>query len=110
MVESRKRTVRGWERQWIGDITEQKQYFSEYIFKEQVSNNQTLMDRVYEIVKDMGITLEEDIDWNSVLETLEFVFSPVISSFIPTAINILLFGGKRSLESDYMTGNLKRNF
>ncbi len=68
------------------------------------------MNRVYEIVKDIGITLEEDIDFKSVLETLEFVFSPIISSFIPTAINILLFGGKRSLELDYMTGNFKNEF
>jgi hypothetical protein len=58
------------------------------------------MDRVYQIVDDAGVTLEEIIDSDSVLATLEFTLSPIISDFLPTAINILIFGGKRSVEFD----------
>ncbi len=56
------------------------------------------MDRVYQIVDNAGVTLEEIIDSKAVLTTLEFALSPIISDFLPTAINILLFGGKRSVE------------
>ena len=48
------------------------------------------MDRVYQIVDNAGVTLEEIIDSDAVLTTLEFTLSPIISDFLPTASNITL--------------------
>ena len=76
--------------------------------KENVLSNQTLIDLALLRINQMGITWEEIIDWDSVIETLLYSLSPLITAFIPTAISILLIGGKRSVELNFqVTYNLK---
>ena len=50
-------------------------------------------------IEQVGITVLPTVDWDSVGKTLENALVPLIPAFIPTAINIALFG-KRSVESN----------